>query len=85
MKAAFARRPTIACYSIMLKYCSTTLILRSPFPSLLYIGAIAPNSISPRIINKNLFFLFVLDVRGVLGNKCTGHHNLKRVKTREII
>jgi hypothetical protein len=46
--------------NVKILYCSTTLILRSPFPSLLYIGAIAPNSISPRIINKKSFFLFCL-------------------------
>jgi hypothetical protein len=42
--------------NVKILYCSTTLILRSPFPSLLYISAIAPNSISPRIINKKSFF-----------------------------
>ena len=26
-----------------------------------------------------------LNVRGVLGNKCAGHHNLKTVKIREIM
>jgi hypothetical protein len=25
------------------------------------------------------------DLRGVLGNKCAGHHNLKRVKIRDIV
>jgi hypothetical protein len=26
-----------------------------------------------------------VQVRGVLGNKCAGHHNLKTVKIREIM
>jgi hypothetical protein len=30
-------------------------------------------------------FLSMILVRGVLGNKCAGHHNLKRVKIREIM
>jgi hypothetical protein len=28
---------------------------------------------------------FEFKLRGVLGNKCAGHHNLKRVKIREIV
>ncbi len=43
------------------------------------------------------FFLFLLqqhevitmeegdDIRGVLGNKCAGHHNLKTVQIRDIV
>ncbi len=29
--------------------------------------------------------VLVLHVRGVLGNKCAGHHNLKTVQMREIM
>ncbi len=36
-----------------------------------------------RIVTKE-FNLFS-HVRGVLGNKCTGHHNLKTIKIREIM
>ncbi len=40
-----------------------------------------------RVLTKNvgLFIRTGMGVRGVLGNKCAGHHNLKTVKVREMM